>query len=254
MSNCLHCERPVHLRGMCIAHYRRFMIYGNALEPWHRPVMGTCSECDRPAKAKGLRNAHYKKLQKYGDPLAGGTYLRGEPPIVQYLAKVDKRGPDECWPWTAYRDPNNYGHFTSGKESDGTKYGGSAHRYGFEQFVRPLEPGEQVDHICHNRDPDCPGGPTCGHRACQNPAHWEAVTHAVNVVRASSTRNAEIVRQRVVTATATRRLKTHCRWGHDTMDPANSYGYGGRRVCKICARLAARGQHPRQLLAQGRLF
>lgn len=235
MSDCLHCDRPAHLRGLCIAHYRRFMIYGNALEPWHRPVMGTCSECDRPAVAKDLCNAHYKKLRKYGDPLGFKPVLSGLARLDRYLSYVDQRGPEDCWPWTGGGWGDGYGAFNAG----GTGSAG-AHRYGFTQLVRPLKPGETVDHICHNRDPHCPGGNTCEHRACQNPAHWEAVPGVVNVARGKSVPSANA-------------RKVKCKWGHD-LTPENCYGYEGRRVCKTCARLAARGQHPRQLAAAGRLF
>jgi hypothetical protein len=110
-----------------------------------------------------------------------------------------------------------------------------AHRYGFGELVRPLEPGEVVDHICHNIDESCPGGNTCEHRACQNPAHWEAVTDEVNQARGKS-------------FSAINGRKTHCDWGHDLTRPGSCYeSQLPRRVCKECARLAARGQHPRQL-------
>ena len=116
-----------------------------------------------------------------------------------------------------------------------------AHRFGFGQLVRPLEPDEVVDHTCHNGS-GCPGGNTCEHRACQNPAHWEAVPDDwTNESRGES-------------VWAVNARKTKCKWGHDLTDPANSYGYNGGRICKTCARLASRGQHPRQLLAAGRLF
>lgn len=182
--------------------------------------------------------------------MLGGAIRRRLTELERYLSFVDQRGPDDCWPWLASRSKQNYGYFAQGDKKGQVP----AHRYGFGNLKRPLEPGETVDHTCHNRDPDCPGGDTCEHRACQNPAHWEAVSHSVNAIRAFSTRSEEIIRQRIAAATATRCLKTHCKWGHDTTDPANSYGYGGRRVCKTCARLAARGKHPRQLAAAGTLF
>jgi hypothetical protein len=177
-------------------------------------------------RARRLCNAHYKKLLKYGDPLYGTSNMRGRPRLEQYQVKIDQRGPDDCWPWTAGRSKKTYGQFASGSMP--------AHRYGFSQLIRPLKPGETVDHTCHNRTPDCPGGNTCEHRLCQNPAHWEAVSDWVNGSRGQS-------------FAATNARKKECDWGHDLTDPDNSYGYRGRRQCKKCARLAARGQHPRQL-------
>lgn len=188
----------------------------------------SCKHCRRPATRKGLCGAHYKKLRKYGDPLAGTTNMRGRTRLEQYLAKVDQRGPGECWPWKAGRSEKNYGQFADGN-------GGSmpAHRFGFSVFFRPPEPDEVVDHICHNTDQSCPGGNTCEHRACQNPAHWEAVADETNQERGKS-------------FSAVNGRKAKCRWGHE-LTPDNSYGYKGRRQCKTCARLAARGEHPRQL-------
>jgi hypothetical protein len=193
-----------------------------------------CRHCHRRVRAQGLCNAHYKKLLKYGDALAGSTNMRGATRMEQYLAKIDKRGPGECWPWTAGRSEKNYAMIADGE-------GGSmpAHRYGFGELVRPLEPGEVVDHTCHNIDDTCPGGNTCEHRGCQNPAHWQAVTDEVNQERGKS-------------FSAVNGRKESCKWGHE-LTPDNSYGYKGRRQCKTCARLAARGQHPRQLAKLGQL-
>lgn len=154
--------------------------------------------------------------------------MRGKSRLEQYQAKFEQRGPDECWPWTAHRSEKNYGQFADGE-------GGSmpAHRFGFGELVRLLEPGEVVDHTCHNSDRSCPGGNACEHRACQNPRHWEAVDDETNGERGKS-------------FSAVNGRKTHCDWDHE-LTPDNSYGYKGRRQCKMCARLAARGQHPRQL-------
>jgi hypothetical protein len=117
--------------------------------------------------------------------------------------------------------------------------GGSmpAHRFGFGMFIRPVEPGEVVDHVCHNRDDSCPGGDTCEHRACQNPAHWEAVPAVINGARGKS-------------FSAVNARKTRCKWGHE-LTPGNIYWCGpnkNRRQCKACALLTAHGQHPRQLM------
>jgi hypothetical protein len=227
MSNCKHCERPVYVRGLCIAHYEKLRKYGNALEPSHARTIKPCTECGQPAVAKELCRPHYDRLRRTG--VRGGVLDRRDlDHFGRYLAKVDERGPDECWPWLAHRSEKNYGQFADGN-------GGStqAHRFGFGALVRPLEPGEVVDHICHNTDDSCPGGDTCEHRACQNPAHWEAVDDETNQERGKS-------------FSAINARKTYCKWGHE-LTPENSYGYKGRRQCKTCARLAARGQHPRQL-------
>src|SRR6266567_1670446 len=193
----------------------------------HNCTMSNCAHCERPARAKGLCNAHYKKLLKYGNPIAGREVPGGLTRLERYTSYVDQRSRAGCWPWTGGIDRKGYGIFAG---DDGET---RAHRYGFSQLKRPLKPGETVDHTCHNRSPDCPGGNTCPHRSCQNPAHWEAVTNEINQARGKS-------------FSAVNGRKTHCNWGHE-LTPENSYGYKGRRQCKKCARLAARGAHPRQL-------
>lgn len=45
-----------------------------------------------------------------------------------------------------------------------------AHRLSYELFVGPIPDGYELDHLCRNR-------------GCVNPAHLEAVTHRVNVLR-----------------------------------------------------------------------
>jgi len=223
VSKCAHCDRPVFARGLCSAHYAKLRKYGNALEPSHRPKGGICDAdaCGKPSLALGLCSAHYCKLKRTG--IRGGLLRQSATKLERYLSYVDQRGPGDCWPWTGGIDRGGYGVFD--KE-------GGAHRYGFQQLVRPLEPGETVDHTCHNRS-DCRRGRACKHRRCQNPAHWEAAVNRENNRRGRS-----------ITAENTR--KTRCKWGHE-LTPDNIYGYKGRRQCKTCARLAARGQHPRQL-------
>lgn len=78
----------------------------------------------------------------------------------RFWAGVDRRLDDECWPWLAGRNKGGYGKF----RGLGEQY---AHRYSFAAFVRTLEPGEEIDHLCHNR-------------GCVNPNHLRAASHAQN--------------------------------------------------------------------------
>ena len=100
----------------------------------------------------------------------------------------------------------------------------AAHRLAWEQANgRALlpAPAETVDHICHNEDPSCPGGPSCLHRQCIEPTHL--------VVRTA----VENWREGRLGIPSIRAALTHCPAGHP-YDEANTYIYRGWRQCRAC--------------------
>jgi hypothetical protein len=145
-----------------------------------------------------LCNKHYLELRRQGRWTA--------PPTKQdrFWAKVNRRGPDECWLWTASRYRNGYGIFQ----------GGYAHRYAYTLLVGPIPTRLTLDHLCRVRQ-------------CVNPAHMEPVTRGENVLRGES-------------ILAHNARKTHCQHGHP-FDEVNTYyrllrsGRYGRR-CRECHR------------------
>ncbi|WP_104128075.1 HNH endonuclease signature motif containing protein [Cryobacterium sp. Y57] len=84
----------------------------------------------------------------------------------RFWSKVDRS--EGCWLWNASVDKFGYGRFTirRGKVQ-------RAYRYSYEQLVGPIPAGLQIDHLCRVR-------------ACVNPAHLEAVSQRVNVLRGNS--------------------------------------------------------------------
>jgi hypothetical protein len=125
----------------------------------------TCSipECQKEPKAShGWCWGHYQRWLKYGDPTAGGPpCVKGLPLDVRFWARVDRRGPDECWPWKLSRNDRGYGKI---------KIGGKdciAHRTAYSIAVGPIPDGLLV---CH----------TCDNPPCCNPAHLFVGTSADN--------------------------------------------------------------------------
>jgi hypothetical protein len=102
------------------------------------------------------------------------VYPHQRPPVeARFWARVERRGPDECWPWLG-RKTHGYGKFAfSG--------GQLAHRFAYELAYGPIPSGLVVEHVCHTTDLSCFGlSAACPHRCCCNPAHLELLSVAEN--------------------------------------------------------------------------
>ncbi|MDJ0342286.1 HNH endonuclease [Streptomyces sp. H10-C2] len=134
--------------------------------------------------------------------------------LKRFMAMVEVR-PNGCWYWLGKLNRQGYGYFWFEGKSR------LAHRFSFQQFVGPIPEGYEIDHLCHTRDKNCPGG-VCDHRACVFPHDLEAVTELENVMRSRGLASANAA-------------KTFCVNGHALTD-ANTYLYpGGReRGCRTC--------------------
>lgn len=80
----------------------------------------------------------------------------------RFWARIERRGPDECWPWMARRNVRGYGR----ARWDG-RYA-AAHRVVWAMANGPIPPGLFVLHSCDNPP-------------CCNPAHLHIGTHADNM-------------------------------------------------------------------------
>lgn len=122
---------------------------------------------------------------------------------------------DDCWVWSGKLATTGYGRFWDGTRNT------YAHRHSYEQYVGPIPDGLVIDHLCRNR-------------ACCNPAHLEAVTHAENCRRG-----------------ARGRLITHCKDGHP-LSGDNVVMVNGRRRCLTCKRAQQRQRYAERRASQPR--
>lgn len=160
------------------------------------------------------------------------SWPAARPVADRFFEKVDRSG--ACWLWVAARDSSGYGRFGI----NGVMH--LAHRVSYVLLVGLIPDGLDLDHTCHNDDPTCPGGKTCLHRRCVNPAHLEPVTNALNASRGRGGSNM--------------RAKTHCPQGHP-YDAANTKVVPSRpnaRYCRECHRNNSRERHKRLYIPKER--
>lgn len=83
----------------------------------------------------------------------------------RFWAKVDRRGPDECWPWNGAITGVGYGSLRVGTLAEPRTE--PAHRVAYALQVGPIPEGVTIDHLCFDR-------------LCQNATHLELVSRSEN--------------------------------------------------------------------------
>lgn len=127
---------------------------------------------------------------------------RSRPLSERFWEKVDQRGPEECWPWLGAHGRKGHGRTAIGRRQVMAAQVAWSLHHG-----RHFPEGMFALHSCDNPP-------------CVNPAHIRPGTHLDNMADMTS---------------RGRRLKTHCRRGHE-YTPENTIVRGGAKQCRICVR------------------
>lgn len=138
----------------------------------------------------------------------GTKGFKSRPLEERFWEKVDKRGPDECWPWNASRDKNGYGHFGIGNGRT-TR----AHRVSWQLANSSEIPAAML--ACH----------TCDNPPCVNPAHIFIGTMADNLQDASAKGRVDPKGYG---------YWTHCKRGHEYTRENTIVRSNGWRTCRSC--------------------
>lgn len=131
-----------------------------------------------------------------------------EQDIARFWESVDRRSPEECWPWKGYRKPPELGAISGYGHANYHDKTYRAHRVSYEITHNGIDDAMKVDHLCRNP-------------CCVNPAHLELVTNRVNVLRGVGP-----------SARAARRDK--CIRGHPYTEESMKIRADGARACRIC--------------------
>lgn len=169
-----------------------------------------CADCGRPIDRRRKRGARK------------GSPERWQPVRPRIERQILKNAVTGCWEWIAHKNKGGYGILhVRGRAM-------LAHRASFEEFVRKIGPGMEIDHLCRNR-------------ACVNPEHLEEVTSQENHLRSP------------LDVASRHARKTHCPHGHEYTPETTllqPQSYDKRKFARLCGTCYADRAHRLKTLAQ----
>lgn len=155
------------------------------------------------------------------------TRVRMPRPIAErFWEKVDKRGPNECWPWKAAKGPSGHGQFRIGSKKDSSMRSVPAARVAYELTYGPMEEGLEACHKCDNPP-------------CCNPSHIFPGTHKENMEdMANKGRSSQGERdsQAKLTADQVRQIRQLCAEGMTQENVGKHFGITQGAVWLIVTR------------------
>jgi hypothetical protein len=140
-------------------------------------------------------------------------------PEERFWKKVDRRGDDECWNWTAYVERAGYGQFRPTKPKLV-----KAHRFSYELHYGPILDGK-INRVCH----------ACDNRKCVNPKHLWLGTQKDNLAdaRAKGRLDPQMAAATKLNKTTAREIKELIMQGISGKDISVQYGISEQLACDI---------------------
>jgi hypothetical protein len=127
--------------------------------------MCVVENCNEKVHGHGMCRHHYNSWKTHGDPLASKEHYG---PLLERFFRYAKKGvsEDDCWEWTAAKNPQGYGKISIGAPS------------------HKVEGAHRVSWILHN-NLEIPAGlfvlHSCDNPECTNPKHLRVGTKADNM-------------------------------------------------------------------------
>ena len=233
-----------------------------------------CSEdgCDRSAVKRGMCNAHYLRFVR-STPKAERSPIERKTNEERFFSFVNKMGPiarnrpdlGRCWVWKGGTDPAGYGIFWA----DGTSH--RAHGWSYRTFVGPVPEDRELDHFACDRAgcvhylhvrPETSqvnilrsqgrGALNAAKEKCDKGHDFDEANTRIlpdgrrecKTCRRIQDREAKAAKREA--AGAKPRMAddaTHCDRGHE-MTPENTITYRtGTRICRTCRREDAKAEY-----------